>query len=147
MIAMMEPMGMSRDRAAAVLTPMTHMGGFMCLMLSALNVGATLVLPTGSDPQTILGTLERHRCTFTFAMPVQYQALVECQTATPYDIRADMRFLAAGDVVPTALQEQFMRAFSLPLHEFLGINEGGAITWNPPGKIRTESIGVPLAGC
>ena len=146
MIAMMEPMGMSRDRVAAVLTPMTHMGGFMCLMLSALNVGATLVLPTGSDPQTILGTLERHRCTFTFAMPVQCQALVECQTATPYDIRADMRFLAAWDVVPTALQEQFMRAFSLPLYEFLGINEGGAITWNPPGKIRPGSIGVPLEG-
>ena len=150
MIAMMEPMGMSRDRVAAVLTPMTHMGGFMCLMLSALNVGATLVLPTGSDPQTILGTLERHRCTFTFAMPVQCQALVECQTATPYDIRADMRFLAAGDVVPTALQEQFMRAFSLPLHEFLAMTESAPNhlepPWeNPPGIHRGPFRGRPVA--
>ena len=146
MIAMMEQMGMSRDRVVAVLTPMTHMAAFMCIMLSSLTVGATLVLPTGSDPQTILGTLERHRCTFTFAMPVQCKALVECQTATPYDIRADMRFLAAGDSVPTALQEQFTRAFSLPLHELLGMTEIAPITWNPPGKIRTGSIGVPLEG-
>ena len=61
MIGLMEQMGMSRERVAAPLTPMTHMAAFMCIMLSALTVGATLVLPTGSDPQTILGTLERHR--------------------------------------------------------------------------------------
>ena len=145
MAGLYEQMGMSAERMAAVLTPMTHMAGYL-IMLSALAVGATLVLPTGSDPQTILGTLERHRCTFTFAMPAQCKALVECQTATPYDIRADMRFLAAGDSVPTALQEQFTRAFSLPLHELLGIAEGGLITWNPPGKIRPGSIGVPLEG-
>ena len=146
MTGLVEQMGMSRDRVVAVLTPMTHMAAFMCIMLSALTVGATLVLPTASDPQTILGTLERHRCTLTFAMPVQCQALVACQTATPYDIRADMRFLAAGDSVPTALQEQFTRAFSLPLHELLGMTEIAPITWNPPGKIRTGSIGVPLEG-
>ena len=146
MTGLMEQMGMSRERVVAVLTSMTHMAAFMCIMLSTLTVGATLVLPTGSDPQTILGTLERHRCTFTFAMPVQCKALVECQTATPYDIRADMLFLAAGDSVPTALQEQFTRAFSLPLHEFLGMAEMAPITWNPPGKTRPGSIGVPLEG-
>ncbi len=106
----------------------------------------TLVLSTGSAPQTILQTLERHRCTFTFAMPVQCQALVECQTATPYEICPEMRFLAAGDSVSTALQEQFMRAFSLPLHEFLGMAESAPITWKPPGKIRPGSIGVPAEG-
>jgi len=42
---------MSAERVAAVLTPMTHAAAFMCIMLSALTVGATLVLPTGSDPQ------------------------------------------------------------------------------------------------
>ena len=146
MTGLMEQIGMSAERVVAVLTPMTHMAAFMCIMLSTLTVGATLVLPTGSDPQTILGTLERHRCTFTFAMPVQCKALVECQTVTPYDIRADMRFLAAGDSVPTALQEQFTRAFSLPLHELLGMTEIAPITWNPPGKTRTGSIGVPLEG-
>ena len=39
-----------------------------------------------------------------------------------------------------------MRAFSLPLYEFLGMAEIAPITWNPPGKIRTGSIGVPLEG-
>ncbi len=146
MIGLMEQMGMSRDRVVAVLTPMTHMASFMCMMLSAFTVGATLVLPTGSDPQTILQTLQRHRCSFTFAMPVQCKALVKCQTATPYEISPDMRFLAAGDSVTTGLLEQFTRAFSLPLHEFLGMNESAPITWNPPGKIRPGSIGVPLEG-
>ena len=146
MTAMMEQMGMSRDRVVAVLTPMTHMAAFMCIMLSSLTVGATLVLPAGSDPQTILGTLERHRCTFTFAMPVQCKALVECQTTTPSEISPEMLFWAAGDSVPRALQEQFTRAFSLPLHEFLGMAEIAPITWNPPGEIRPGSIGVPLEG-
>ena len=141
MTGLMEQMGMSAERVAAVLTPMTHMAGFMCIMLSAFTVGATLVLPTGSDPQTILQTLERHRCSFTFAMPVQCKALVECQTATPYDIRADMRFLAGGDTVTTALQEQYTRAFSLPLHEFLGMTEILPITWNPPGKSAQDPSG------
>ena len=144
MTGLMERMGMSAEQVVAVLTPMTHMAGFLCMMLSARS--ATLVLPTGSDPQTILQTLERHRCTYTFAMPVQCKALVECQTATPYEICPEMRFLAAGDSVPTALQEQFTRAFSLPLHEFLGMTEIAPITWNPPGKIRPGSIGVPLEG-
>ena len=146
MTGLMEQIGMSRERVAAVLTPMTHMASFLCIMLSTLTVGATLVLPTGSDPQTILQTLERHRCSFTFALPVQCKSLAECQTATHYDIRVDMRFLAAGDSVPTALQDQFTRAFSLPLHEFLGMTETAPITWNPPGKIRAGSIGVPLEG-
>ncbi len=144
MIGLMEQMGMSRERVAAVLTPMTHAAGFIFVMLPALTCGATLVLPTGSDPQTILQTFDRHRCTFTFAMPVQCNALVECQTATPYDICPDMLFFAAGDSVPTVLQEQFMRSFSLPLHEFLAMAESCPITWNPPGKIRPGSIGVPL---
>ena len=146
MTGLMEQIGMSAERVVAVLTPMTHMASCMCIMLSTLTVGATLVLPTGSDPQTILGTLERHRCTFTFAMPVQCKALVECQTATPSEICPEMLFWAAGDTVPTALQEQFMRAFSLPLHELLGMTEIAPITWNPPGKTRTGSIGVPLEG-
>ncbi len=142
---LVEQMGMSAEQVAVVLTPMTHIGG-SGMMLSVLNVGATLVLLTGSDPQTVLQTLERHRCTLTGALPVQCRALVECQTATPYDICPEMRFLAAGDSVPTALQEQFRRAFSLPLHEFLGMTESIPITWNPPGKIRPGSIGVPLEG-
>lgn len=145
MTGLMGQMRMSREQVVAVLTPMSHMSG-LWVMLSALTVGATLVLPAGSDPQTILQTLEQHRCNFTGALPVQCAALVKCQTATPYDISPEMRFFAAGDSVPTALQEQFMRAFSLPLHEFLGMTESVPITWNPPGKIRTGSIGVPLEG-
>ncbi len=39
-----------------------------------------------------------------------------------------------------------MRAFSLPLHEFLAMAESGPTTWNTPGKIRPGSIGVPLEG-
>jgi long-chain acyl-CoA synthetase len=146
MTSLMEQMGMSRERVVAVLTPMTHMSGLMGMMLSALTVGATLVLPTGSDPQTILQTLEQHRCTFKGALPVQCAALVKCQMATPYEICPEMRFFAAGDSVPTALQEQFTRAFSLPLNELLGMTESVPITWNPPGKIRPGSIGVPLEG-
>ena len=119
---------------------------FMGLMLSAFTVGATLVLPAGSDPQTILQTLEQHRCTFTGAPPAQCVALVNCQTTTPYEISPEMLFLGAGDSVPTALQEQFTRAFSLPLYEFYGMTESAPITWNPPGKIRPGSIGVPFEG-
>ncbi len=39
-----------------------------------------------------------------------------------------------------------MSAFSLPLHEFLAMAESGPTTWNPPGKIRPGSIGVPAEG-
>ena len=145
MTGLAEQIGMSRERVAAVLTPMTHMSGFF-IMLSALTVGATLVLPTGSAPQTILQTLEQHRCTFTLALPFQCMALVECQTATPYDISSEMLFWVGGGTVPVALQEQFMRSFSLSLHEFLAMTESAPITWNQPGKIRTGSIGVPLEG-
>ncbi len=145
MTGLAEQLGMSRERVAAVLLPMTHIAGFMYPIFSA-TVGATLVLPAGSDPQTILETLERHRCTFMGTLPVQCQALVACQTATPYDISPEMRFTAGGDTVPTALQERFVRAFSLPLNELLGMTEMLPITWNPPGKMRTGSIGVPLEG-
>ena len=143
MTGLAEQIGMSRERVAAVLTPMTHMSGFF-IMLSALTVGATLVLPTGSDPQTILQTLEQHRCTFTLALPFQCMVLVECQTATPYDISSEMLFWAAGDTVPVALQEQFMRSFSLPLHEFLAMTESAPITWNQPGKRSRRSPGTNL---
>ncbi len=146
MTGLMEQMGMSAEQVVAVLTPMTHMGGFMCLMLSAFTVGATLVLPAGSDPQTILRTLEQHRCTFTGAPAVQCVPLVKCQTTTPYEISPEMCFLSGGDSVPSALQEQFTRAFSLPLPEFYGMTESAPITWNPPGKIRPGSIGVPFEG-
>ena len=145
MTGLAEQVGMSRERVAAVLLPMTHITGFMYVICPAA-VGATLVLPAASDPQTILQTLERHRCTFTGTLPVQCQALVACQTATAYEISPEMRCTAGGDTVPTDLQERFVRAFSLPLIEMLGMTEIAGITWNPPGKMRSGSIGVPLEG-
>lgn len=115
-------------------------------MLSGLAVGATLVIPLRMEPETILQTFERHLCTYTFATPVLCQTLVHSQMECPHKTSLEMTFLAAGDTVAPALQERFSKAFGFPLYEFLGMTEVAPITWNPPGRVRVGSIGIPVDG-
>jgi long-chain acyl-CoA synthetase len=146
MSGMMQQMGMDHDRIVGILTPMVHMASFLCLMLSGLAVGATLVIPPQMDPQTILQTFERQLCTYTFATPVLCQTLVQAQMESPHKISSELTFLAAGDTVVPALQEQFFKAFGCPVYEFLGMTEVAPITWNPPGRVRVGSLGIPVEG-
>ena len=64
---------------------MAHISGLFTL-LCFVQFGAPFVLLESFDADTILDTIERHRCTWCFGFPAQYAALLASQCARPRDL-------------------------------------------------------------
>jgi long-chain acyl-CoA synthetase len=125
--------------------PMVHMSA---LLATIAAVVATLPIVTAPqfDPHAFLDDWERRRGTAMAGMPVLYRALVEAQRQRPRDVTSGRLYSVGGDAVPAALQEQFSRLFGRPLTEVYGLSEVVPVTANPPGAVRTGSLGRPSPG-
>src|SRR6202022_2521124 len=77
--------GFSDDDVMIMPLPMAHISGLISL-LSYLQFGAPFVLLEGFDADSVLYSIERHRCTWCLGFPAQYAALLECQRARPRDL-------------------------------------------------------------
>ncbi|ACF00114.1 AMP-dependent synthetase and ligase [Rhodopseudomonas palustris TIE-1] len=109
-------------------TPMTHVMGLFSVSLSALLVGATVVIEQRFDPETVLNVLKRERITVFPAVPtVFYKLLHHIET---HNVRLDLpslRFIwAGGSLLEAALAERTRAVFGLPLHNGYGMTEASS---------------------
>jgi long-chain acyl-CoA synthetase len=121
--------GFSDDDIMIMPLPMAHMSGLISL-LSFIQFGAPFVLLEFFDADTVLDTIERHRCTWCLGFPAQYAALLECQRARPRNLRSLRICLTGADVCPIDLQEQITAMFGAPLYNIWGATEvAGSLTF------------------
>jgi long-chain acyl-CoA synthetase len=114
--------GFSDDDVMIMPLPMAHMSGLICF-LSYIQFGAPFVLLQGFDADTVLDSIERHRCTTCFGFPAHYAALLQCQRARPRDL-ASLRICFTGaDVCPIDLQEQTPSILGAPLYNMWAATE------------------------
>jgi len=123
-----------------------HASGLGCQLLPALAAGATVVLEPEFHPPAILESIERHRCTFTIALPAMFRQLVQAQIQNPRDVSSLTIATAGGDVVPASLQHAFQDTFGSPLYEAHGMAECMPTCANRPGSVKSGSIGRPAPG-
>jgi len=93
------------------------------LLLTFIQRGVPFVVLESFDADTVLDTIERHRCTWTLGFPYQYAALLESQQEKPRDLSSLRVCLTGADVCPIDLQERVSSVFGAPLYNFWGASE------------------------
>src|SRR5882762_5455731 len=105
--------GFSNDDVMIESLPMAHSSGLFSF-LSYIQFGAPFVLLEGFDADSVLDSIERHRCTWCVGFPAQYAALLECQRARPRDLGSLRICLTGADACPIDLQERIPSIFGAP---------------------------------
>jgi long-chain acyl-CoA synthetase len=114
--------GFSDDDIMIMPLPMAHLSGLISC-LAYVQFGAPFILLEGFDADTVLDTIERHRCTFSLGFPAQYAALLECQQARPRNLASLRICLTGADVCPIDLQERIPSILGAPLYNIWGATE------------------------
>jgi len=125
---------------------MSHIGSFLWA-LSALSVGARVVVARSFDAHELLPLLHEHQPTVLAMIPAALSALIHEHDLT-HDDFASLRVCRAGaDKVSTELLTEFAALAGFPIDEGYGMTEVGLTTLNPPrGPIKQGSIGPPIGG-
>ncbi|NLT06119.1 MAG: acyl--CoA ligase, partial [Solirubrobacterales bacterium] len=125
---------------------MSHIGSFLWA-LSALSVGARVVVARSYDAHELLPLLREHRPTVLAMIPAALTALVRDHDLAPADL-ASLRVCRSGsDKVSAELLAEFAAKAGFPIDEGYGMTEVGIATLNPPsGPIKQGSIGPPIGG-
>jgi long-chain acyl-CoA synthetase len=127
--------------------PIFHIFGFTLQMLSPLSVGATLVLLPHFDAKLVLESIERHRITLLYGLPVMFNALVNTSEANLYDISSLKCCFGGGDAIAEALNDRMLAQFGVEIYQGCGMSEVIPYTLNcPPAANRVGSIGLVSRG-
>src|SRR6195256_3490913 len=109
--------------------PLAHMSGIITF-LSFIQLGAPFILLEGFDADTVLDSIERHRCTWCLGFPAQYAALLESQRARPRNLKSLQMCLTGADACPIDLQERVTSVFGAPLYNIWAATEAvGSLTF------------------
>ena len=125
--------------------PFYHAGGQFLAVLSGLIHGTTLVVITTPDVDDILQAINRYNVTFFFGAPAIYETLKNHEKTGTVDWKKFDYVISSADSLHEATAEQWKARTGIPLNDIWGMTEVSAISLgNPPGKIKTGSIGVPM---
>lgn len=106
-------------------TPMFHTGGLFVYTLPLLTVGGRVVVMRRWDPATALRLVADEGVTLLFAVPTQYQQLLEAPGFASADL-SRLRFLTSGGApMPAPLREAWRRAHPVPFKQGFGMTEFG----------------------
>jgi fatty-acyl-CoA synthase len=142
--------GSRSSEVSAVGMPYFHAAGAICLALSAMVFGQTMVLvnPDGYRNSRIITRfwdfVEAHGVTLAGSAPTTAAAIVassDNKRAAP-----GFSFWSGGATVPVQVAREFGEKFGIPLREGWGMTElHGALVVNPRGvQPRLGSIGFPF---
>jgi fatty-acyl-CoA synthase len=106
-------------------TPMFHTGGLFVYTLPLLTVGGRVVILRRWDAAQALALLASEQATLFFAVPTQYQQLLEADGFATADL-SRLRFLTSGGApMPAPLREAWRRVHPVPFKQGFGMTEFG----------------------
>ncbi|MBT8493114.1 MAG: AMP-binding protein [Deltaproteobacteria bacterium] len=137
------------DDVQLVASPLTHSAPGIFARAARL-AGATTVLLPRFEPELVLEQIERHRVSFFFMVPTQYERLLGLPRATRgnYDLSSVRVAIVAGAPMPPATKERVTRWLGPILWEFYGSSETGTVSVLSPehGASNPRSVGKLAAG-
>lgn len=117
--------------------PLFHTWGIAAFQLGTV-IGATLVLRRKFEPQQTLASVQRHRCTAIFAVPIMLQRILDLpdEARAPYDDSSLRIVASSGSALPADLATRFQRAFGPILYNFYGSTEVSWVSIATPGDLQ-----------
>ncbi|MEZ5330627.1 MAG: AMP-binding protein [Thermoanaerobaculia bacterium] len=144
--ALRASMGIAEGDRLLALVPFAHSYGLSSLLVPALTVGLTLVVPEDRGPFGALRAAREHEVTVFPTVPAYLAALLSLGEGDvlPPSLRL---VLSAGSALPPAVAERFRRRFGLPVHAFYGASECGGIAYDREGRgAERGTVGEPVDG-
>ena len=131
------------DRMLAI-APLGHILGTSLVMNMTIISGGALVFCGKLDPDTIMGTIERQRCTFVGAVPTVY--IMMLNHPRQHDLSSLREAMCGGASCPVEVINAFQKRFGVRILEGYGITEiAGGAAFNPLHGLRKPgSVGVPI---
>jgi long-chain acyl-CoA synthetase len=135
----------SDDRFITI-SPLFHVFGQTNILISAMLVGAGIVLIRKFSPKTVLEAIERHKVTFMAAVPTMYLMMLTHLREKTFDL-SSLRVCHSG-AAPLAVEtfHDVERYFGAPVQEGYGLSEASSIVCSNPmqGPRKPGSVGLPL---
>ncbi|MDC0712133.1 long-chain fatty acid--CoA ligase [Stigmatella sp. ncwal1] len=127
-------------------TPMFHTGGLFVYTLPLLTVGGTVVIMRKWDPDELLALVEREHVTLFFAVPTQYQQLLDSPRFRSTRF-STVRFMTSGGApLPVPLIQAWQAVHAVPFKQGFGMTEfgPGIFSMGPEFAVsKAGSIGRP----
>ncbi|EAU68166.1 long-chain fatty-acid-CoA ligase [Stigmatella aurantiaca DW4/3-1] len=127
-------------------TPMFHTGGLFVYTLPLLTVGGTVVIMRRWDPDELLSLVEREKVTLFFAVPTQYQQLLDSPRFRSTRF-STVRFMTSGGApLPVPLIQAWQAVHAVPFKQGFGMTEfgPGIFSMGPEFSVsKAGSIGRP----
>jgi long-chain acyl-CoA synthetase len=126
--------------------PLYHAYGQLVVMISGFTLGATLVIFTTPDIDSILDAVERHGITVFFGVPTFYDYLKEYDKTSRVNWRRLKLLVCGADTLHERTASEWERRTGTKITEGYGQTESsGACMANPVHRMKQGSIGIPVA--
>ncbi|MCH8813571.1 MAG: long-chain-fatty-acid--CoA ligase [Chloroflexi bacterium] len=127
--------------------PLHHSGGLDVFLSPLIYVGATMVVLGGFDPQEVLETIERHKVTTFWGLPIFYRAMMDVPDFDKYDLSSLRLCTYHLAPITTNLLKEAIEKFGCEFGLTFGLTEMGPVTTVFPPDAQFEkfgSIGRPI---
>ncbi|MBS4020985.1 MAG: AMP-binding protein [Dethiobacter sp.] len=125
--------------------PLYHAYGQMVVMLGGITTGATMVIFTTPDIDSILDSIERYGVTIFFGVPTFYEYLKEYDKTSRVNWRKMKLLVCGADTLHERTAKEWERRTGSRITEGYGQTESGGVSMaNPVHKPKQGSIGIPI---
>ncbi len=148
--SIVELLGLGPDDPVFMVSPLSHISGYLFAFVLGAMTGAPAVLQDIWDPRAAVGLIERHGCRFTMAAPVFLQGLLEVyrERGGPSALAF---FMCGGADVPSDLVRQARATLGTEVMRTYGLTEMPTLTSGRPGggdaNATTDGYVVGPARC
>lgn len=127
--------------------PLFHVFGLHAMMLSPIQLGATIVYMARFSPVGALNAIKQHGISLVLAVPSMYAAILRLKDVRVEDFKTIYAMISGGEPLPAVVREGFLARFGVPLLEAYGMTETSlGIALNTPASHRPGSVGKPVPG-
>jgi len=147
--AMGKLLAFTPDDRLCLCVPLFHCFGCVIGVLGAYTQGACLCVVESFDPQRVLETIHRERCTALYGVPTMFIAELEHPAFARYDLTSLRTGVMAGALCPEPLMRRVMTDMHMPeVTIAYGMTESSpGITMTPRDcsvAQRSQTVGVVL---
>ena len=146
-IEICRPLIEPRDNVVLLNSPLFHILGQAC-GLSALLVGATVLLQPRMNLDAIFSIIERQRARTMIAVPAMYRLILEHDRVDQYDLSSVDYWVSGGDVLPEEIGKRWGARFGKPIRQGYGATETcGAVAMCPVDRenpVRSVGRVMPM---
>lgn len=141
--------GISPDSIYLSPAPMYHAAPLRWTM-TALNIGATIIVMEKFDPEDYLRLVEAYKVTHSQLVPTMFVKMLKLPEAvrTKYDVSSLQFAIHAAAPCPVPVKEQMIAWWGPIISEYYAGSEGNGLTWINSDEWLTHkgSVGRPLLG-